>query len=47
MYIGLHVNYQLFLLDLNKTVVFSTAFQKMRKYQSNENTWYVLFRAFS
>jgi len=33
MYIGLHVKYQLFLSDVNETLIFSTDFRKPLKYQ--------------
>jgi len=32
-YIGLHVKYSLFLSDFNKTLIFSTYFRKLLKYQ--------------
>jgi len=33
MFIGLHVKYPLFLSDVNETLIFSTDFQKILKYQ--------------
>ena len=33
MYVGLHVNYPLFLSDLNGTSIFSLDFRKLIKYQ--------------
>jgi len=32
MYIGLHVQYPLFLVDFNKTRIFTTDFHKILKY---------------
>jgi len=36
MYIGLHVKCSLFLSDFNKTLIFSTDFQKVSKFHKNQ-----------
>jgi competence transcription factor ComK len=39
MYIGLHVKYQLFLSEINETLLFSTKFRKMIKFHEKSMQW--------
>jgi hypothetical protein len=41
MYTGLHVEYPLFLLDFNETLIFSTYFRKMLRYKiTRKSVWW-------